>query len=60
MNASVRRKGTDGRTDSPSIHNAMYISLICDKSVTTKKFGIFELLVEKETFANAFLTGIES
>jgi len=32
--------------------------LICDKSVTTQNFGIFESLVSKETFADALLTGI--
>jgi len=34
------------------------ISLICDKSVRNSKFGIFELLVWYEMFANALVTGI--
>ena len=34
--------------------------LICHNSVRTKKFGIFELLVQKETFADAFLKGVVS
>jgi hypothetical protein len=29
------------------------ITLICDKSVHNSKFGIFELLVEKERLADA-------
>ena len=39
---------------------AYCISLICDKSVKTQNFGIFELLVQKETFADALLTGTVS
>jgi hypothetical protein len=35
------------------------ISLICDKC-RNSKFGIFELLVWKETFEDALLTGIVS
>jgi hypothetical protein len=34
--------------------------LICDKERLNSKFGIFELLVQKETFADALLTGIVS
>ena len=37
-----------------------YISLICDKSVTTQNLAFFELLVYKETFADALLTGTVS
>jgi len=29
------------------------MSLICDKSVTTQNLAFFELLVQKETFADA-------
>ena len=36
------------------------ISFICDKRVTTQNFAIFELLVQKETFAYALLTGVVS
>jgi hypothetical protein len=39
--------------------HANIILLICDKCYNSK-FGIFELLVQKETFADAFLTGIVS
>ena len=37
-----------------------FISLICDKECQNSKFGNFELLVHKETFADALLTGIVS
>ena len=36
------------------------MSLICDKSVTTQYLAFYELLVWKETFADALLTGIVS
>ena len=36
------------------------LTFIGDKSVTVPKFGIFELLVQKETFADALLTGTVS
>jgi hypothetical protein len=36
------------------------ILLICDKSFTTQNLAFFGLLVQKETFADALLTGIVS
>ena len=39
---------------------ALLISLICDKIVTTQNLAFFELLVQKEMFADALLTGMES
>jgi hypothetical protein len=36
------------------------MTLVCDKSVTSQNFALFELLVWKETFADALLTGITS
>jgi hypothetical protein len=47
----VPRRHTDGR----ALH-IVHLRQECHSS----KFGIFELLVQKETIANAFLTGMVS
>ena len=36
------------------------ILVFCDKSVTTQNLPFFELLVQKESFADALLTGVVS
>jgi len=43
-----------------SVLYELHVSLICDKSVTTQNLTIFELLVQKKTFADALLTGVVS
>ena len=47
-------------TGTKASDNEEHISPICDKGFTTQSFGIFELSVQKETFTDAFLTGIVS
>ena len=50
----------EGSNVYPCSATDVYISLICHKSVTTQNLGFFELLVQKETFADALLIGIVS
>ena len=46
--------------DNPLFVSCHHIELISDKSVATQNLCIFELLVQKETSADALLTGTVS
>jgi hypothetical protein len=46
-------------TQSSAIH-PKYIAQFLRQECRNSKFGIFELLIKKETFADALLTGIVS